>query len=108
MSTAQIIPSQEARSLLEKLTPEERDYVLFRLVSEKVDEEHLETKVPVYRPDGTVFGFIHPSAPPSLEDIAVMHERARRVTPASSRSARDLLERMRAGDEGAVRKYIKE
>jgi hypothetical protein len=108
MSTAQIIPSQEARTLLEKLTPEERDYVLFHLVSEKVDEERLGTKVPVYRPDGTVFGFIHPSTPPSPEDIAVMHERARRMTSTSGRSARDLLERMKAGDEEAVRKYIKE
>ena len=108
MSTAQVIPSQEARMLLEKLTPEERDYVLFRLVSEKVDEEHLETKVPVCRPDGTVFGFIHPSKPPSPEEITVMLERARRMTSASGRSARDLLERMRAGDEDAVRKYIKE
>jgi hypothetical protein len=108
MSTSQIIPSQEARTLLEKLTPAERDYVLFCLVSEKVEDEHLETKVPVYRPDGTVFGFIHPSEPPSLEDVAVMHERARRMTSASSRSARELLESMRAGDEDAVRKYVKE
>jgi hypothetical protein len=90
------------------LTPEERNDVLCRLVSEKVDDERLGTKVPVYRPDGTRFGFIHPSAPPSPEDIAVMHERARRMTRAGGRSPRDLLDRMRAGDEDAVRKYIKE
>ena len=43
-----------------------------RLVSEKVDEEHLESNVPVCRPDGTIFGFIHPSKPPSPEDQARM------------------------------------
>jgi hypothetical protein len=108
MTTAQVIPSQEAKSLLEKLSPEERDYVLFHLVSEKVDEKHLGAKVPIRRPDGSVFGFFQTPKPPAPEEIAEMLERARSANSSAGRSTRDLLERMKAGDEDGVRKFIKD
>jgi hypothetical protein len=40
----------------EKRSAEERDYVLFRLVSAKFDGEQPPTRVPLYRPDKTMIG----------------------------------------------------
>ena len=106
MAASHGIATEEATTLLEKLTQEERDYVLFRLVSAKFEGERPLTKVPVYRPDGTVFGYIQSPMPPSVEDASTMHDRARRVDPSAGRPTRELLERMTAGDEDGVRKFI--
>jgi hypothetical protein len=106
MSAPQCIPTEEATTFLEKLTQEERDYVLFRLVSAKLESKQPLTRVPLYRPDGTVFGYIQPPAPPSDADITTMHDRARRVDPAVGRPTNELLERMTAADEAGVRKFI--
>jgi hypothetical protein len=102
-----VASSHDASAMLEKLTAEERDYILFRLVSDKVDERQPTAKVPIYRPDGALFGFIHPAEPPSSDDVALMLNRARRVDPSTGRPTRDLLERMKAGDEAGVRSYLK-
>jgi len=106
MAAPHCVPTEEATTLLEKLTQEERDYVLFRLVSAKFEGEQRLTTVPVYRPDGTVVGYIQPPVPPSADDVATMHDRARRVDPAAGRPTRELLERMAAGDEQGVREFI--
>jgi hypothetical protein len=106
MAAPHCIPTEETTSLLEKLTPGERDYVLFRLVSAKFEDEQPLARVPVYRPDGTVFGYIEPRVPPSAGDASTMNARARRVDPAVTRPTRELLVRMTAGDEEGVRKFI--
>ena len=46
--------------------------------------------------------------PPSPEEIAEIFKRALSANPATGRSTRDLLERMKAGDEDGVREFIKE
>ena len=107
MAASHCIQTEEATAFLDKLTQEERDYVLYRLVSAKFDVEQPPTKVPVYRPDGTVFGYIEPPTPPSVADVATMHDRARRVDPVHGRPTKELLERMTAGDEAGVRKFIR-
>jgi len=100
------IPTEEATTFLDKLTQEERDFVLFRLVSAKFDVDHPPTRVPAYRPDATVFGYIQPPTPPSAADVATMHDRGKRVDPVVGRPTKELLERMTAGDEAGVRKFI--
>jgi hypothetical protein len=107
MATQNVLPSEEATALLEKLTPEERDYVLYRLVSAKFEGKRDLTRVPIYRPDGTVFGFVQPPTPPSVADMTTMNDRARRVDPAVGRPTNELIERMMAGDEAGVRKFIR-
>lgn len=77
MSAPHCIPTEEATRVLEKLTQEERDYVLFRLVSAKFEGEKPLSRVPLYRPDGTLFVYVQPPAPPSVADITTMHDRAR-------------------------------
>jgi hypothetical protein len=106
MSASHCVPSDEATVFLEKLTEGEREYVLFRLVSAKFEGAPRVTRVAVYRPDGTVIGYIEPPVPPSADDVATMHDRARRVDPSAGRPTRELLDRMRAGDEEGVRKFI--
>ena len=101
------VPTENATTLLERLTQEERDYILFRLVSEKFDGEQPLSRIPVYRPDGTVFGYIQPPVPPAADDAAIMHDRARRVDPTVGRPTHELLARMTAGDEEGVRKFIR-
>jgi hypothetical protein len=107
MAAPHCVPTEEATTLLEKLTQEERDYVLFRLVSAKFEGEQPLTRIPLYRPDGTIFGYVQPPAPPSVADIATMHDRARRVDPTVGRPTNELLERMAAADEAGVRKFIR-
>jgi hypothetical protein len=75
-------------------------------VSAKFEGEQPLAKVPVYRPDGTVFGYIEPRVPLSLDDASTMNARARCVDPAVTRPTRELLERMTAADEEGVRKFI--
>ena len=107
MAAPHCIPTEELTTFLDKLTPEERDYVLFRLVSAKFEVEQPPMKVPVYQPDGTILGYIEPPTPPSVADVTTMHDRARRVDPVRARPTKDLLERMAAGDEAGVRKFIR-
>ena len=106
MAAPHCIPTEEATAFLDGLTQGERDYVLFRLVSAKFEAEQSQTRVPVYRPDGSVLGYIQPPMPPSVADIATMHDRARRVNPVAGRPTNPLLERMAADDEAGVRKFI--
>jgi hypothetical protein len=107
MAAPHCIPTKEATAFLDKLSQEERDYVLFRLVSAKFEVDQPPSRVPVYRPDGTVFGYIQPPFPPSDADIATMHERARRVDLAAGRPTNEIRERMAAGDDAGVRKFIR-
>jgi hypothetical protein len=106
MAAPHCLPTEEATALLDKLTQEQRDYVLFRLVSAKFEGEQPLMRVPVYRPDGTVFGYIQPPEPPSAADVTAMHDRARRVDPEMGRPTSELLELMTSGDEKGVRKFI--
>jgi hypothetical protein len=92
-------------TLLEKLSEDEREYLLFRLVSEKIGREPAPEPIPVHRPDGSLLGHIRPVMPPSAEEASMMHDRARDVDPTTSRPTRELLERMRAGDVEGVRKF---
>jgi hypothetical protein len=106
MAAPHCTETEEATTFLEKLSAEERDYVLFRLVRAKFDGEQPPTRVPLYRPDGTIFGYSQPPAPPSVADNTTMHDRAKRVDPAAGRSTNELLGRMTAADEPGVRKFI--
>ena len=58
MAAPHCLPTEEATTFLEKLTQGQRDYVLFRLVSAKFEGEQPPKRVPLYRPDGTVFVYI--------------------------------------------------
>ena len=93
MATHNVLPNEEATTLLEKLTPEERDYVLDRLVSAKFESKQNLTRVPIYRPDGTVFGFVEPPTPPTVGDMTTMNNRARRVDPGVGRPTNELFGR---------------
>ncbi len=99
--------SEEANTLLEHLTKDQRDYLLSRLVTEKLDDEYQLASIPVHRADdGKLLGHIRRLMPPSGEDQALMNDRARRVDPRAGRPTRELLERMKAGDVESVRKFI--
>jgi hypothetical protein len=98
--------STEAVEMLEKMTPLERAYVLYQLVREKLEGEGPGVKIPVESPDGSIFGYIQSPEPPSSEEIAVMRERARRTTPEAGSSTQVLLDRMEAGDEDSVKRFI--
>jgi hypothetical protein len=106
MSASYCHPTEEATAFFDKLTQEEREYVLFRLVSAKFEAEQWPTRVPVYRPDGAVLGYIQPPLPPSEADIATMLDRAGRVHPAAGRPTNELLARMTAGDEAGVSEFL--
>jgi hypothetical protein len=97
---------EETDSLLEKLTPEKREYLLWRLASEKLANEKSEP-IPVRRPeDGTVVGYLRRLAPPSDEEQALMLERAKRTDPLRGNGARGLLESMKADDVESVESFI--
>jgi hypothetical protein len=98
--------SEEATTLLEKLTSDERDDVLFRLVSDKLDAQNPAASIPVHRPDGTLLEYIRPPSPRSPDEEVLMHERATRVNPAAGRPTPELLQRMRAGDVESVKRFI--
>jgi hypothetical protein len=97
---------EETDNLLEKLTPEKREYLLWRLASEKLANDKSAVPIPVRRPeDGTVVGYLRGLAPPSDEDRVLMHDRAKRTDPSKGNSARELLESMRAGDVESVKRF---
>jgi hypothetical protein len=98
--------SNDAIEMLGKMTLPQRAYVLYQLVREKLEGESPGVKIPVESPDGTIFGYIQSPEPPSPEEIMVMQERAGRTTPGAGRPIRDLLDRMEAGDENAVKSFI--
>jgi hypothetical protein len=98
--------SKEAIEMLEKMTSPERAYALYQLIRKKLEGESPGVKIPVESPDGTIFGYIQSSEPPSPEEITVMRERARRTTPGAGRPVRVLLDRMEAGDENGVKRFI--
>jgi hypothetical protein len=98
--------SQEAVEMLEKMTPQERAYVLYQLVREKLEREPLGVKIPVESPDGSILGYIQSPEPPTAQVVAVMQRRAQGINPGAGSPMRVLLERMEAGDEDGVRKFI--
>ncbi len=89
---------EETATLLDGLKKGQREYLLFRLVSEKLDETDSPDPVAVLRPDGTLLGYIRRVSPPSVEDQRTMSDRARSVNPNVGRPMRELLDRMRADD----------
>ncbi len=98
---------QETDILLENLTPETREYLLWRLASEKLANDKSTGPIPVRRPDdGTVVGYLRGLAPPSDEDRALMLDRAKRTDPSKGKGSRELLESMRAGDAESVKKFV--
>jgi hypothetical protein len=98
---------EETDSLLEKMTSEKREYLLWRLASEKLANEQSSEPIPVRRPDdGTIVGYLRRLAPPSDEDRDLMLERAKRTDPVMGRGARELLEAMTAGDFKNVKRFI--
>jgi hypothetical protein len=98
---------EETNSLLETMSAEKREYLLWRLATDKLAGEQTSGPIPVRRPDdGTVVGYLRKVVPPSDEDKAVMIERAKRMDPSAGRGTRELLDRMRAGDVDAVKKFI--
>jgi hypothetical protein len=82
---------------------EEREYILCRLASEKLADQHSSESIPVRRPGGWI---PEASCAPGSDEQATMNDRARRTDPAKGRSSRELLRRMEAGDVEGVRKFI--
>ncbi|MFI5460044.1 MAG: hypothetical protein ACHRXM_31890 [Isosphaerales bacterium] len=101
MATMSEALTEEANTLLEQLTKEQRDILLSRLVTEKLDEESALASIPIYRPDGSLLGHIRRLTPPSADEQAEMSDRARRVDPRAGKSSRDLLDLMKAGGRRA-------
>ena len=98
----------ETDSLLEKMSAEKREYLLWRLATDKLASEQSSGPIPVRRPDdGTVVGYLRKVVPPSDHEIALVNELARRMDPSATRSTRELLDRMRAGDVDAVKTFIR-
>jgi hypothetical protein len=98
----------ETDSLLENMTPEKREYLLWRLASEKLADQKSNEPIPVRRPDdGTLVGYLRRPAPPSQEDRALMLDRAKRTDPSKGKDMHELLHAMRAGDVEAVQKFIR-
>jgi hypothetical protein len=98
--------TKEAVETLEKMSPGERAYVLYRLVRDKLEGEPPGARVAVESPDGTIYGYIQLAEPPTPAEVAVMQERAQRIKPGAGAPMRSLLERTEAGDEAGVRKFI--
>lgn len=108
MPDATSVLRHQTDTLLEKMTTETREYLLWRLASEKLANEHSSVPIPVRRPDdGTVVGYLRRLVPPSAQEQALMNDRARRTKPSAGRSPRELLERMRAGDVDGMKKFIR-
>lgn len=97
---------EEIRALLRKMRKDQRDYLLFRLASEKLDKRDPLEPVEIRRPDGSLFGHIRPLTPSSPEETAEMNRRAKRLDPEAGRSTRELLDRMETGDVEGVRNFI--
>lgn len=98
---------QETDTLLEKMSTEKREYLLWRLVSEKLATEQSSEPIPVRRPDdGTVVGYLRRLTPPTDQEQAIMNDRARRIDLSAGRSTRDILERMTAANFESVKKFI--
>ncbi len=97
---------EETDNLLEKMSPEKREYLLWRLASDELAKEKREP-IPVRRPeDGTVVGYLRRLTPSSKETQALMLERAKRTDPLRGNVCGGLLESMRAGDVESVKSFI--
>ena len=58
MAASHCVAIDEATALLEKLSDEDRDHILCRLVRAKLEGEPPHAKVPVYGPQGALIGYI--------------------------------------------------
>ncbi len=98
---------KETDSLLEKMSIEKREYLLRRLATDKLAGVQSSGPIPVLSPDdGTVVGYLRKVVPPSDQEIALVHDIAKRMDLSAGRSTRELLDRMRAGDVDGVEKFI--
>lgn len=106
MPTINEAACKEATDVLTKLSHAEREYILAQLIKEKLEDREPGEKVSFYAPDGTLCGLFQVLELPSAETLAVMRERAKRVTLGSGRPVGNLLEKLELGDEDEVRKFI--
>ncbi len=99
---------EETDSLLETLSAEKREYLLWRLATDKLAGEQSSGPIPVRCPDdGAVVEYLRKVTPPSEEDKAVMIERAKRMDRSAGRGTREILDRMKAGEVGGVKPFIR-
>ncbi len=108
MAETSSLLQKETDILLDSMPIEKREYLLWRLASEKLAGEQSSWPIPVRCPDdGTVVGYLRKVVPPSEEEQALVNDLARRTDPSAGRSTRELLDRMRACDVEAVKKFVK-
>ena len=86
---------------------EQREAVSYLLTKLLGDAVNANENLAVHREDGTLIGYIRPLPPPTPEVATTMSERGSRVDPRAGRSTSQLLDRMKAGDEEGVRRFLK-
>jgi hypothetical protein len=100
--------SKQIRDFLAGLPDDEQreaiSYLLARLLGHTLDANE---NITILKQDGTLLGHIRPLSPPSVEEAQMMNERGKRVDPKAGHSTQRLQQTMRAGDEDAVRAFIK-
>jgi hypothetical protein len=106
MSSTSQATVDEISALLGKLRKDQREYLLFRLVSEKIVEQDPVELIEIHRPDGSLFGHIRALTPPTPAEEVEMTNRAKRHDPSAGRPTRNLLDRMKTGDVKSVQKFI--